>query len=216
MIVLHHLQQSRSIRIIWALEELGLAYELLQYQRLPSFAAPDQLKKIHPLGKAPILTDGEQTLVESACILDYLQGQYDLQQQFKPTDAAALQQYQYWMHYSEASLMPLLVMGLVTRSIAKHPRFSEQAAAQEFSAAIAAGYISPRLAEHLSYIADYFAEHEYAAGQFSFADIQLAFALQMLPEHSLAAYPTLVQYLKRLAARPAFQTAMQKNALLAE
>ncbi len=113
MITLHHLDQSRSFRILWALEELGLDYEIKFYHRQPNLSAPNELKLIHPLGKAPILTDAEQTIAESAVILEYLQQHYDTQRQFKPQQASAQQAYQYWMHYAEGSLMPLLVMQLV-------------------------------------------------------------------------------------------------------
>ena len=87
MITLHYLQCSRSFRILWALEELGVDYQVEYYQRSPSYAAPESLKQIHPLGKAPILVDDEEVIVESAVILDYLQQQYDGQQKFKPEQA---------------------------------------------------------------------------------------------------------------------------------
>ena len=120
MITLHHLDQSRSFRILWALEELELDYQVQFYQRLPTFAAPPELKLVHPLAKAPVLTDDDQTIAESAVILQYLQESYDVQQQFKPQHKAEQQQYRYWMHYAEGSLMPLLVMQLVMNNVPKH------------------------------------------------------------------------------------------------
>lgn len=120
MITLHYLQCSRSFRILWALEELGVDYQVEFYQRSASYAAPEILKNIHPLGKAPILVDDGDVIVESAVILDYLQQQYDRLQQFKPQQAKDQRQYDYWMHYAEGSLMPLLVMTLVMNNVSKH------------------------------------------------------------------------------------------------
>ena len=108
MITLHHLEHSRSLRILWALEELGLEYEVKFYKRLPTYAAPPELKNIHPLGKAPVLTDGDLVIAESAVILEYLQATYDTEHKFKPKNPKDLMQYNYWMHYAEGSLMPYL------------------------------------------------------------------------------------------------------------
>ena len=95
MITLHHLEQSRSLRILWALEELGVEYQVKYYKRLPTFAAPPELKQIHPLGKAPVLTDGDLVIAESAVILDYLQSTYDTENKFKPHEPKDLMQYNY-------------------------------------------------------------------------------------------------------------------------
>ena len=123
MITLHHLEHSRSLRILWALEELGLEYEVKFYKRLPTYAAPPELKNIHPLGKAPVLTDGDLVIAESAVILEYLQATYDTEHTFKPQNPKDLMQYNYWMHYAEGSLMPYLVMTLVMSNVPKHVPF---------------------------------------------------------------------------------------------
>ncbi len=110
MITLHYLQCSRSFRILWALEELGIDdYQVELYQRTSSYAAPEDLKQIHPLGKAPILVDDGDVIVESAVILDYLQQRYDQQQQFRPQDLKDQRQYYYWMHYAEDSILIYLI-----------------------------------------------------------------------------------------------------------
>lgn len=101
MLTLHHLEQSRSFRILWALEELQQNYEIKYYKRSPKFAAPPELKQVHPLGKAPILQDNQRVIAESAVILEYLQSQYDLDHQFKPQNDEDAFQYLYWMHYAE-------------------------------------------------------------------------------------------------------------------
>ncbi|MBI3309720.1 MAG: glutathione S-transferase, partial [Serratia liquefaciens] len=105
MIIVHHLNNSRSQRILWFLEELGVPYQVQRYQRDPqTMLAPPELKKIHPLGKSPVIVDGDLTLAESGAIIEYLQEAYDAQGQFIPTDYHARQQYRYWLHYAEGSL----------------------------------------------------------------------------------------------------------------
>ncbi len=120
MRVLHHLEKSRSFRILWAMQELGLDYQIKFYPRMPNLSAPPELKAIHPLGKAPILTDDGLVLAESAAILEYLQEQYDRHDYFAPKTQQSKQQYRYWMHYAEGSLMPLLVMQLVMTNVPRH------------------------------------------------------------------------------------------------
>ena len=173
MITLHHLDQSRSFRILWALEELELDYQVQFYQRLPTFAAPPELKLVHPLAKAPVLTDDDQTIAESAVILQYLQESYDVRQQFKPLHKAEQQQYRYWLHYAEGSLMPLLVMQLVMNNVPKHVPWLIKPIAEKITVGVKTGFIRPRLKDHIEYLEDYLSKHEYFAGTFSFADIQM-------------------------------------------
>ena len=152
MITLHYLQCSRSFRILWALEELGMDYQVEYYQRSSSYAAPESLKQIHPLGKAPILVDDEEVIVESAVILDYLQQQYDGQQKFKPEQAKDQRQYSYWMHYAEGSLMPLLVMTLVMNNVSKHVPWVIRPIAEKVTDGVKAGFVRPRIKEHMLYL----------------------------------------------------------------
>ena len=211
MITLHHLEQSRSLRIIWALEELGVEYQIKHYKRLPTFAAPPELKQIHPLGKAPILTDGDLTIAESAVILDYLQATYDTENKFKPQNPQDVMQYNYWMHYAEGSLMPYLVMTLVMTNMPKHTPFIIRPIAKKISDGVKGGFINPRLKEHTAFLEDYFSKHEYAAGQFSFADIQLSFPVIAMQERVKGNKPQLVAYAERIQQRPAFQKAKAKS-----
>ena len=168
MITLHHLEQSRSLRIIWALEELGVEYQIKHYKRLPTFAAPPELKAIHPLGKSPVLTDGDLTIAESAVILEYLQATYDKDNKFKPQNSKDLMQYNYWMHYAEGSLMPYLVMTLVMTNMPKHVPFIIRPIAKKISDGVKGGFINPRLKEHTAFLEDYFFFILYEAGQFFF------------------------------------------------
>ena len=215
MITLHHLEQSRSFRILWALEELALDYQVKFYKRLPTLAAPAELKQVHPLAKAPILTDEDQTIAESAVILEYLQEHYDSAEQFKPQSKADQQQYRYWMHYAEGSLMPLLVMQLVMDNVPKRVPWLIKPVAKKITAGVKSGFVQPRLHDHLVYLEDYLAQHDYMAGPFSFADIQMWFPLQAVQSHSVGLYPHIRAYVRRLAARPAFQSAQVKEQNLA-
>lgn len=211
MITLHHLEQSRSLRIIWALEELGVEYQIKHYKRLPTFAAPPELKAIHPLGKSPVLTDGDLTIAESAVILEYLQATYDKDNKFKPQNPQDLMQYNYWMHYAEGSLMPYLVMTLVMTNMPKHVPFIIRPIAKKISDGVKGGFINPRLKEHTAFLEDYFSKNEYAAGQFSFADIQLSFPVVAMQERIKGNKPQIVAYAERIQQRPAFQKAKAKS-----
>ena len=211
MITLHHLEQSRSLRILWALEELGVEYQVKYYKRLPNFAAPPELKQVHPLGKAPVLTDGDLVIAESAVILDYLQSTYDTENKFKPQNPKDLMQYNYWMHYAEGSLMPLLVFNLVLSNVPKHVPFIIKPIAKKISEGIKGGFINPRLADHIPFLENYLVEHDYFAGDFSFADIQMSFPVVALQERVAGKYPQLKVYADRIQQRPAFQKAKAKS-----
>lgn len=214
MITLHHLEHSRSFRILWALEELNLSYQIKFYRRLATLAAPPELKQVHPLGKAPVLSDGEENIAESAVILEYLQEQYDTQQQFKPQDQAQQQQYRYWMHYAEGSLMPLLVMQLVMSNVPQHVPFLVKPVAKKITAGVKAAFIQPRLKDHIQFLETYLADHDYFAGTFSFADIQMSFPLQALMTRAHGNYPNIQAFLQQIAQRPAYARALSKEQAL--
>lgn len=207
MIILHHLQQSRSFRILWALQELNLDYSIQYYQRLPNMAAPPELKQIHPLGKAPVLQDGSRVIAESAVILDYLQQHYDAQNQFKPTADEAVNQYNYWLHYTESSLMPLLVFQLVLNNVPQHVPFLLKTVARKICDGIRLSFIRPRLTDHVAFIEQHLSEHAFVAGDFSFADIQLCFALEALLSRHNSKYEHIQNYVQRLQQREAYQKA---------
>lgn len=211
MITLHHLDQSRSLRIIWALEELGLEYQIKHYKRLPTLAAPPELKAVHPLGKSPVLTDGDLTIAESAVILDYLQTTYDSKNQFKPQNPQDLMQYNYWMHYAEGSLMPYLVITLVMTNMPKHVPFLIRPIAKKISEGVRGGFINPRLKEHSAFLEDYFSQHDYAAGEFSFADIQMSFPVMAMQQRTQNKMPQIAAYAERIQQRPAYQRAKAKS-----
>tara|TARA_Y100000816_G_scaffold240866_1_gene187548 strand:+ start:851 stop:1462 length:612 start_codon:yes stop_codon:yes gene_type:complete len=197
---------------LWALEELGIDdYQVELYQRTSSYAAPEDLKQIHPLGKAPILVDDGDVIVESAVILDYLQQRYDQQQQFRPQDLKDQRQYYYWMHYAEGSLMPLLVMTLVMNNVSKHVPWIVRPVAEKITDGVKAGFVRPRVKEHVLYLEQYLSKHDYFAGEFSFADIQMAFPLIALQKRLHGKYPNIQAFVQRIQQRPAFQKAEQKS-----
>lgn len=208
--ILHHLEQSRSLRIIWALEELGLEYDLKYYKRLPNFSAPPELKKVHPLGKAPVLSDGDLNIAESAVILDYLQSQYDTEQQFKPTAPQDVLQYNYWMHYAEGSLMPLLVMTLVMSKVSEQAPLLVKPIAKKIAQGVQAGFIQPRLSDHIAFLEQHFKQHDYVAGAFSFADIQMSFPILAMQQRLKGQYSAINAYAERLQQRPAYSRAKAK------
>lgn len=212
MITLHHLEYSRSSRILWALEELGLEYQLKTYARRKDLSAPPELKQIHPLGKAPILEVEGLAIAESAVILEYLQTHFDSRQQFKPQDAAALNQYHFWLHFAEGSMMPYLVFTLVMQQLGKKPI---PPLVRSLTGAIGKKvfqqFMRPRLHDQVAFIEQHLAQHDYFAGEFSFADVQMVFPLLRLQEvPDMPSMPNIAAYLQRMNARPAYQAAQQK------
>lgn len=211
MLTIHHLEKSRSFRIVWALEELQQQYQINLYKRLPSLAAPPGLKRVHPLGKAPILEDAGRTIAESAVILEYLQTKFDTTQRFKPQQDDDAFQYLYWMHYAEGSLMPLLVFQLVMNNVGKNVPFFIRPVANKITDGVKAGFIGPRLKDHIAFIEQYLSEHDYFAGEFSFADIQMSFPLNALLTRTTGQFPNIRAFLKRIEMRPAYQRAKEKG-----
>ena len=113
MLTVHHLNNSRSQRVLWLLEELGLPYEIMRYQRLPTMQAPRELAVIHPLGKSPVVTDGGNTIAESGAIIEYIVGNYGEGRLIPPPNTPERLRYTYWLHYAEGSAMPPLLMKLI-------------------------------------------------------------------------------------------------------
>ena len=211
MITLHHLEQSRSLRILWALEELGVEYQIKHYKRLPNFAAPPSLKQVHPLGKSPVLTDDGMTIAESAVILDYLQNRYDKKNHFEPENHQDLMQYNYWMHYAEGSLMPLLVMTLVMSYVPAKVPFVIRPLANKIVDGVKEGFIQPRLSDHVTFLENYLSKNEYFAGIFSFADIQMSFPVFAMLERVQTKNPEIKAYVERIQQRPAYIRAKAKS-----
>lgn len=222
MITVHHLEASRSQRILWLLEELGQPYELKVYKRNPlTKLAPAELKQVHPLGKSPVITDRGEVIAESGAILEYLVEQYGRQ---APGDAARLvpapgtpehRQVRFWMHFAEGSLMNWLVMKLVFMTIPTQPMpFFVRPIARELCKRVQKQLIDPNVNNALAFIEDHLGRHTWFAGdQISLADFQMSFAVSALLSRSEAAarHPNLAAYARRMESRPAYQRALAKG-----
>ena len=201
MIVVHHLNESRSQRILWLLEELGLDYEIKKYERDPATRlAPAELKAVHPLGKSPVISAGDRVSHESGAIIDYIIRWHGGGRLAPEPDKAAYDEYQMWLHYAEGSAMlPLMlfmyVMRLGDAAAPLHPR------------------IESEIANHLGYIDQSLSGKAFLLGEeLSGADIQMSFIPEVAKAFGkLPAYPNMAAWIERLHARPAWQTALEKG-----
>jgi glutathione S-transferase len=217
MITVHHLNNSRSQRVLWLLEELGLAYEIRKYERDPkTMLAPPELRKIHPLGKSPVITDGEVTLAESGAIIEYLVDRYDTEGRFKPAAGTPERlRWTYWMHFAEGSAMPPLLLKLIFDRIPTQPMpFFARPIARSISAKVLAAMITPNLTRQLDYMESELGKSEWFAGaSFSTADIQMSFPVEASAQRAGldASRPNLVAYLKRIHSRLAYARAIVRG-----
>ncbi|EAM7071687.1 glutathione S-transferase [Salmonella enterica] len=214
MLTVHHLNQSRSQRILWALEELALPYQIVRYQREKTMLAPPALKKVHPLGKSPVIEDHGMVIAESGAILEYLQETYDSIGRFKPADAQGKQHYRFWLHYAEGSLMPLLLMRLLFTSLGKRPvPFGLRTLGGVIGKGAQKAYLNPQLETHTRFIDGHLANHPWFAGeQLSMADIQMSFPLfALLARGGIANLDHISAWKARVERRPAWQRAIQQG-----
>lgn len=215
MITVHHLNNSRSQRILWLLEEMGVEYEIKRYERDPkTMLAPPELRAVHPLGKSPVITDGDLTLAESGAIIEYLAGRYG--QQLLPADGTPERvRCSYWLHYAEGSAMPPLLLKLVFDGIEKAPMpFFVKPIARGIAGKVKSTFINPRLRENLDYLEGELSKSEWFAGDtFSAADIQMSFPLEAAASRAGldASRPKLKAFLQRIHARPAYQRALERG-----
>ncbi len=203
MLTIHHLRIGRSIFTVWLLEELGVEYAVKEYLRDPvTMRAGDDLKVIHPLGKSPVIEDGDLVLSESGAITTYLLEKYDTEGKFAPprSDLSAWATYNQWLHYSEGSVFtPLLINMLLMR--------------EENPSPLLGGFSQLEIALHLGHIAKQLGDNEFILGgtEISGADFGMGYAVAMAQRlGQLANYPTLDAYAERNRARPAFQAAIER------
>ncbi len=216
MIVVHHLNHSRSQRVLWLLEELGLVYEIKRYQRDPAtMLAPPELRSVHPLGKSPVITDGELTLAESGAILEYLVERYGDGRLAPPAGTPQRLRYRYWMHYAEGSLMPPLLLKLVFDRIGKGKMpFFARPVAKAISTRAKSTFIQPQIDRHLDYLEHELGQAEWFAGpDFSAADVQMSFPLEAAQARAGldARRPRLMAFLERIHAREAYRRAVDRG-----
>ena len=213
MITVHHLNNSRSQRILWLLEELGLTYDIKRYQRDPeTMLAPDSLRQVHPLGKSPIITDGDLTLAESGAIVEYLVGRYGDGRFMPPADTSERLRYTYWLHFAEGSAMPPLVMKLVFGQVEEKTPFLLRPVASAIVSKVKSSYIEPNIARNLDYMESTLEESLWFAGdKFTAADVQMSFPAEAAAADDLGNRPKLKDFLSRIHARPAYKKALQRG-----
>ncbi|WP_439532870.1 glutathione S-transferase family protein [Polymorphobacter sp.] len=201
MLTVHHLNNSRSQRILWLLEELGLEYEVKSYQRdATTSLAPPTLKAIHPLGKSPVLEDDGQIIVESGAIIDYILRRYGNGRLMPAPGTPAHEGYLMWLHFAEGSAMLPFLLALYTSRLGE-------------AAAPLAPRIEEQIGSHLAYFAAELGDRDWLVeNQLSGADIMMSFVAELAAKQGLGAhFPTLEAYARRLQARPAWQTAAART-----
>ncbi len=217
MVKVHHLENSRSQRVLWLLEELGLQYEVVRYRRDPStMLAPPELRQVHPLGKSPVLEEDGLVLVESGAIIEYLVERHDQAHRLPPppgpADAPERLRYRQWLHYAEGSAMPPLLLSLVFSRLKQAPMpFFARPVARGIANKALKGFVQPQIKLHMDYIEAELGKHPWFAGErFTAADIQMSFPIEAAAARSSAkGYPNLQRFLDRIRARPSYQRAVE-------
>ncbi len=213
MIVVHHLENSRSQRILWLLEELDLPYRVQRYARNPkTMLAPPELKAVHRLGKSPVISDDGEVIAETGAIIEHLVERHGRGRLLPPTGTPEHRRYRYWLHYAEGSLMPLLVMKLIFAKTAAPPTpWLIRPIAKAIAKGVGDRYLDPNLKAHLDMIEDALAATGWFAGaEFSAADVIMSFPLEAATARGCASrgYPNIAAFLARIQARPAWQAAL--------
>ena len=217
MIIVHHLNNSRSQRVLWLLEELGLEYEVKRYQRDPkTMLAPAVLREVHPLGKSPVLTDGDVTIAESGAVVEYLVDRYGNGRLIPPAATPERLRYTYWLHYAEGSAMPPLLLKLVFDRVESGPMpFFVRPIVRSVARRVKSAFIQPQLETHLGFMEDALGKTPWFAGDaFTAADIQMSFPIEAAQSRAgltATSRPNLFAYLERIHARPAYQRALAKG-----
>ncbi len=215
VLTVHHLNNSRSQRILWLLEELGVEYEVRRYERDPAtLLAPPALMAVHPLGKSPVISDDGITVAESGAIIEYLVAKYGAGRLRPPSDSPERLRYTYWLHYAEGSAMPLLVMKLIFDRVATAPKWPISVIARGIAANVRRSYLGPQLKRHLDYLeAELTANAWFAGRNFTAADIMMSFPLEAAAKRAGldVGRPRLMEFLTRIRARPAYQRALQRG-----
>jgi glutathione S-transferase len=212
MITLHHLEHSRSQRVLWLLEELGVDYEIRHYRRDPKTRlAPTELEKVHPLGKSPVITDGERTVAESAVIIEYLARSYGNATWAPAPGDTHYWDFSYWMHYAEGSLMPPLLLRLVFTRVREDSPLLVRPIAAAIADKVDSAFIRAQIRTHFDHVDAHLAGHEWFVGdQISAADIQMSFPLEAAVARGTVGdrHRHVVDYVQRIQARPAYQRAL--------
>lgn len=215
MIIVHYLDNSRAHRILWLLEELGLEYEIKHYKRGPDMRAPASLKKVHPLGKSPVIEDKGRIIAESGAIIEYLIDTYGEAARLRPAPGTDERlRYTYWLHFAEGSAMPLLLMKLVFLRIPAQVPFFIRPIASMISKAVQDKLTDPQLADNVAFWNTELARGGWFAGsEFSAADIAMSFPVEagMTRIGKMGEAGAIQAYLDRIRARPAYKRALERG-----
>lgn len=203
MIVVHHLNNSRSQRVLWLLEELGIEYEIKYYERdAKTMLAPESLRQVHPLGKSPVITDAEETIAESGAITEYIVSRYGNNRLIPVSGTPERLRYTYWLHYAEGSAMPPLLLRLIFERFGTGDSNAMDA------------FIAPQIKLHFDYIEGELHKSTWFVGEeFTAADIQMSFPLELLAMHAeeIDRRPLVKEFLARIHARPAYKRALERG-----
>ncbi len=215
MIVVHHLENSRSQRVLWLLEELGVPYEVKRYERdRKTMLAPPELKAVHPLGKSPVITDGDVVVAQSGNIIEYLVEIHGRGRLVPRAGTSERLRYRYWLHYAEGSVMPLMVMTLIFGRLAPMSPVLVRPLVRGIVSNVKARFLGPQTKLHLDYLEGELDKAEWFAGsEFTAADVQMSFPLEAAASRGGldASRPKLAAFLKKVQARPAYQRALAKG-----
>jgi len=216
LILVHHLNNSRSQRVLWLLEELGLEYEVKRYQRdAKTMLAPPELRQVHPLGKSPVISDGELTIAESGAIVEYLVAKYGNDRLVPAPGTPERLRYTYWLHFAEGTAMPPLLLKLIFDRIEKAPApFFVRPIARAIAGRTKSAFIQPNIDRNLDFMESELGKSTWFAGNdFTAADIQMSFPLEAAAVRGGldASRPKLMAFLERIHARPAYQRALERG-----
>nr|WP_207184939.1 glutathione S-transferase [Rubrivivax gelatinosus] len=217
VIVVHHLENSRSQRVLWLLEELGLPYEVKRYERdRQTMLAPPELKRVHPLGKSPVIVDRDITVAETGAIVEYLLDTYDSDGRLRPpAGSEARRRFTYWLHFAEGSAMPPLLMKLVFDKVRSAPvPFFIKPIVKGIADKVTGSFIAPNIAAQQAFMEAELSARPWFAGEgFSAADVMMSFPLEAAAARAGldARFPKLQDWLKRVHARPAYGRALERG-----
>jgi len=214
MLVVHHLENSRSQRVLWLLEELAATYEVKRYERDPkSQLAPPELKAVHPLGKSPVISHGERVVAETGAIVTYLLDNFGTGQFIPAAGTEERLRYTYWLHFAEGSAMPPLVMTLLFSEVQKRSPALIRPLAKAIAGTVQKSYLGPTISAQLDFCEAELGRSAWFAGDsFTAADIMMSFPLEAARSRiGLVGHPRLTDWLFRIHARPAYQAALQKG-----
>lgn len=214
MLTVHHLENSRSHRILWLFEELELDYEIEQYSRDPETEmAPEALKEVHPLGKAPVVTDGERAVAESGAIIEYVLDEHADGRLRPERGTEEYERYRYWMHYAEGTAMPPLLVRIVFSKLPEQAPWLLSPVFKAIQSGVESEYIQPQMELHLDFWEAELEDREFIVGdEFTAADIQMSFPVEAaIEEVDSSEYPRVQGLVDRLRERPGYRRAVERG-----